>query len=255
MPRSHDLAALGRAFGRLLAVERTRERAAAERRHAQATLHDVQSARDRFMVQLVDTQESDARRIADVLHDEVVQQLTALQFRLELQAQKLEAPSLRDLAGNASEIIVSIRRLLVELHPAVLDSQGLAPAVDAFAEGLRERGIDVRVAPFPHRLPRDREVLAYRLVQEVLANLVQHSRAGSAAIEFQLDDDVLHGRVSDTGRGAPEGAPESIGLAVARERVELAGGRFAIESSGPQGTTVVFELPVSSELRAERIAS
>jgi signal transduction histidine kinase len=206
-------------------------------------------ARDRFLVELVNAQERSARKIADLLHDDVVQQLTALGFRLELEAQKHELPRLRELAGDTAEITASIRRLLVELHPAILDSQGLAPAIDVVAEGLRESGIDVRVTPFPHRLPRETETLAYRLVQEALQNVLRHSAAPSAEVELRLTAGSLHGRVSDTGSGLPPDhrAAGGLGLIVARERVELAGGTFVLDVGLEGGTDFIFELPLPAE--------
>ena len=206
-------------------------------------------ARDRFLVELVNAQERSARKIADLLHDDVVQQLTALGFRLELEAQKHELPRLRELAGDTAQITASIRRLLVELHPAILDSQGLAPAIDVVAEGLRERGIDVRVTPFPHRLPRETETLAYRLVQEALQNVLRHSDAPSAEVDLRLTAGSLRGRVSDTGSGLPPDhrAAGGLGLIVARERVELAGGTFVLDVGLEGGTDFIFELPLPAE--------
>lgn len=220
-------------------------------------LEDARRSRDRFLVELVNSQERSSRKIADLLHDDVVQQLTALGFRLELEAQKNELPRLSELAHDTGKITASIRQLLVELHPAILDSQGLAPAIDVVAEGLRERGIDVRVSPFPHRLPRETETLVYRLVQEALANVLRHSEAQNAEVELRLKDGVLRGRVSDTGTGAGadgHGA-EGIGLLVARERVELAGGRFLVDAKHREGTDFLFELPLADERADEEVAS
>lgn len=180
-----------------------------------------------------------------------MQQLTALGFRLELEAQKHELPRLRELAGDTAQITSSIRRLLIELHPAILDSQGLAPAIDVVAEGLRDRGIDVRVAPFPHRLPRETETLAYRLVQEALANVLRHSEARTAEVDLRIQDGMLRGRVSDSGAGVRNGERDGLGLLVARERVELAGGRFLVDAAAGGGTDFLFELPLPDDVRAE----
>ena len=238
---------------RVLSVARGQSRQNALLAAAQSELRQAQGSRDRFLVELVNAQERGSRRIADLLHDDVVQQLTALGFRLELEAQKTEQPRLRGLAADTGRITASIRRLLIELHPAILDSQGLAPAIDVVAEGLRERGIDVRVSPFPHRLPRETETLAYRLVQEALANVLRHSEAPDAEVELRLHDGTLRGRVSDSGSGArpAEHTVEGLGLLVARERVELAGGRFLVESGSSRGTDFLFELPIEHEQRAE----
>ena len=244
------------AAARVLVVTRSQSRQNDLLSAAQHELRLAQASRDRFLVELVSAQEQGSRRIADLLDDDVVQQLTALGFRLELEAQRSEQPRLRELAADTGRITASIRRLLIELHPAILDSQGLGPAVDVVAEGLRERGIDVRVAPFPHRLPRETETLAYRLVQEGLASVLSHSGASSAEVDLRLHDGVLRGRVSDSGSGQrpAEHTVDGFGLLVARERVELAGGRFLVETSA-EGTDFLFDLPVGSGEERQEVAS
>lgn len=212
----------------------------------QEALHEAQRTRDHFLVQLVNAQERGARDIADILHDDVVQQLTALGFRLELEAQRTEAPKLRELTHDTGKITASIRGLLAELHPAILDGRGLAPAIDVVAEGLRDRGIDVRVTPFPHRIQRETETLAYRLVQGALANVRNDPQARSAEVELGLHDGTLRGRVSSTGSGLEpdDRTSNGVNLLVARKRAELADGRFLVNATPGRGTDIVFELPV-----------
>lgn len=242
---------------RISIVARGQSRQNARLAEAQRELRLAQSSRDRFLVELVNAQERGSRRIADLLHDDVVQQLTALGFRLELEAQRAEQPRLRELAADTGTITATIRRLLIELHPAILDSQGLAPAIDVVAEGLRTRGIHVHVVPFPHRLPRETETLAYRLVQEALASVLRHSEASSAEVELRLHERTLRGRVSDSGSGGrpAEHTVDGFGLLVARERVELAGGRFLVESGAERGTDVLFELPLQAFEQSAEVAS
>ena len=240
---------------RILIVARGQARRHQELAQAQAELQVAQGSRDRFLVDLVNAQEAGSRKIADLLHDDVVQQLTALGFRLELEAQRSEQPRLRDLAADTGRLTASSRRLLVELHPAILESQGLAPAIDVVAEELRDHGIDVRVAAFPHRLSRETETLAYRLVQGALAGVLHHSGATSAEVELRVHDGILRGCVSDSGSGArpAEHTVDGFGLLVARERVELAGGRLLLQAGTEQGTDFVFELPL--EQAQEQVAS
>jgi signal transduction histidine kinase len=242
---------------RALHMARASARYAAQLERTDSELRTAQTTRDRFLVELVNAQEIVARKIADLLHDDVVQQLTALGFRLELEAQRSAQPRLTELACDAGQITASIRRLLVELHPVILDSQGLGPAIDVIAEGLRERGIDVRVSPFPHRLPRELETLAYRLVQEALASVERTAHASTAQVELHVADGVLRVRISDTGSGvAPESSSaDALGLHVSRERVELAGGRFLVQALPGRGTDVVFELPIPRDDAAEEAVS
>jgi signal transduction histidine kinase len=238
---------------RVLVLARAHSRTNAELTQAQRRLNAVKLARDRFLVELVNARESEARRISYLLHDDVVQQLTALQLRLELAGMKNDVPQLGALSESTSEIISSIRRLLVELHPQILESQGLGPAIDVVAEGLRERGINVLVQPFPYRLPIELESLAYRLVQESLANALEHSGATRVEVELGLADDQLTARISDNGEGFIATAISdaerngAVGLYVARQRAELVGGRFFVRSSPGEGTDVAFQLPLAQQ--------
>jgi signal transduction histidine kinase len=237
---------------RVLLVARAQARQNALLEEAQSALHEAQRSRDLFLVELMNAQERGARQIADLLHDDVVQQLTALGFRLELEAQKTELPRLRELSHDTGTITASIRGLLVELHPAILDGRGLAPAIDVVAEGLRDRGIDVRVTPFPHRIQRETETLAYRLVQGALANVLTDPHARTAEVELGLHDGILRGRISYSGSGLEPAVHTSngISLLVARKRTELAGGRYLLNATPGRGTDIAFELPVPDPLDA-----
>lgn len=231
---------------RVLLLARSQLRQNALLTEAQKALHEAQRTRDHFLVELVNAQERGSRQIADLLHDDVVQQLTALGFRLELEAQRTDLARLRELSHDTGKITASIRGLLVELHPAILDGRGLAPAIDVVAEGLRDHGIDVRVTPFPHRIQRETETLAYRLVQGALANVRSDPQARSAEVELGLHDGTLRGRVSSSGSGLEpdDHTSDGVGLLVARKRAELAGGRFLVNATRGHGTDIVFELPV-----------
>lgn len=208
------------------------------------------SARDRFMAEVVAAQERESRRISELLHDDAVQQLTALGLQLELAAQTGGNGALAAAAETANEITASIRRLVVELHPAVLESQGLSEAIEASGASLRAQGVEVAVAYFEHRLPAETELMAYRLVQEALANALKHARARRVEVELSLADRTLRGRVADDGVGfPPERVQDAVGeghlgLHLARERVELSGGRFQLESRSGLGTVFSFQLPV-----------
>lgn len=247
------LLTLAAAMTRVLIVAHERSRHAAELTHAQRQLRAVKAARDKFLVELVNARENEARRISYLLHDDVVQQLTALQLRLELAGMTNDIPQLGALAHDTAQVIASIRSLLIDLHPQILESQGLGPAIDVVAETLRERGIDVLVQPFPHRLPIETEALAYRLVQESLMNVLEHSGATRAEVELRLGERQLRVQVRDNGIGfVPDAVSDAerngaVGLYVARERAELVGGRFFVRSSVGQGTDVAFRLPLAAD--------
>lgn len=210
--------------------------------------------RNRFVAEIVDAQDRESRRIADLLHDDAVQQLTALGLRLGLAAQRSGDGSLADMAAAANGITATVRRLLVDLHPAVLESQGLAAAIDSAAAGLRAQGLAVAVDALDERFAGHTEHLVYRLVLEAFANAGKHAGASRVEVELAREGETLRCRISDDGVGFEVAgmttalAEGHVGLHLLRERVEIVGGRFEIESQRGAGTRLSFEIPVPSTI-------
>jgi signal transduction histidine kinase len=209
-------------------------------------------AHGRFVAEVVAAREREARRVSELLHDSALQELTALGLQLELAARTGGQEAVAAAAAKANGITASLRRLVVELHPAVLESQGLSAAIEASAASLRARGALVFVPYFEHRLPPETELVAYRLVQEALANALKHAEAGRVGVELELAGETLRGRVTDDGCGFDPEQIESavgegrLGLHLMRERVEMSGGQFLLESRPGAGTVFSFELPVGA---------
>lgn len=212
--------------------------------------------RDRFVAEVVQAREEEARLIAELLHDDALQELSALALRLELDALRSGNKRLVEFARDTNAISRSIRQLVVDLHPAVLESRGLAPAVEAAAQPLRDAGIEVSVDDFPLRFEPGLERLAYRLAQEALANVLKHADATHVEVKFQLREGSLHLEICDDGRGLGPALQTAglgqgrLGLHLARQRLELAGGKLVVGPAGGRGTSFSFDLPVALQARA-----
>ena len=222
------------------------------------TVDDVTSeeterdSRDRFVAEIVQAREEEARSIAELLHDDALQELSALALRLELDAMRSGNESLVSFARDTNAISRSIRRLVVDLHPAVLESRGLAPAIDMAAQSLREAGVMVTVDDLPERLDPQLERLCYRLVQEALANVLAHAAAEQVDVTLELRNGSLYCEVRDDGRGIEPRlarAADQHGLHLARKRLELAGGGLTVEQTLAGGTSFAFDLPVTLRAR------
>ena len=150
-----------------------------------------------------------------------------------------------------------MRALLVDLHDAVLEQEGLVGALEVCSAVVRQRsglqvqvhivepGCGARAGPsgLSARLPRAYEEALYYLVREALANVVKHARATRAAITFVRDTTVRVCVEDDgVGFGAPAGA-FTYGLAGMRERVGALGGVLHLENRPSGGARVVAELP------------
>jgi two-component system sensor histidine kinase UhpB len=191
-------------------------------------------------------QERERRRIAQDLHDEVNQALTAVSLRLQASIERAphdlrrELTETKRLASQAMEELLTIAR---QLRPAVLDDHGLLPAlhsqVSHFADqtGIRA-GFKSSGALQP--LTPEEQLVIYRVTQESLSNVAQHSGAGTVDVELSfIGRTVL--RISDDGCGFDKDASRvggELGLSGMRERALLVGGQLTVRSVKGRGTRV-----------------
>lgn len=200
-------------------------------------------------------QEAERRRLARDLHDGLGQELTALKIRLERLAEKAGerselTPSLAGAVEAAARALADARRLSHQLRPRMLDDLGLVPALAWLARTLGEgTGFEVRFERHgidEERLDPEAETLFFRVAQEALSNALRHSGADGAAVELErATDGRLRLTVRDAGRGFdPASAPggDGGGLSGMRDRVELFGGRFTIDTAPGRGTAIAVEL-------------
>ncbi|HET7546698.1 MAG TPA: PAS domain S-box protein [Usitatibacter sp.] len=203
-------------------------------------------------------QENERRRLAQELHDRVGQNLTALTLNLNIVKGQIGA------AGDASILarlddslklldatVESIRGVMSELRPAVLDDYGLAAALHWYAEEFgRRTGIAITVAEreATPRLAPLLEGVLFRIAQEALTNVVKHARASKVQIGLGMQSGMLRLSVADDGRGfdasrvQPPTRQGGWGLMIMRERAESAGGRFHVDAVPGKGTCVVVEV-------------
>jgi two-component system sensor histidine kinase UhpB len=191
----------------------------------------------------ISAQERERRRIAQDLHDEVNQALTAVSLRLqasiehapaELQSELIET---KRLSSQAMEELLTLAR---QLRPAILDDHGLIPALQAQVRDFGDQAgiratFNARGAPA--RLTPEQQLVIYRVTQESLSNIAQHSGAGRVDVELSFIGRTLL-RISDDGQGFEGPRDGGLGLSGMRERALLAGGQLGIWSGAGQGTRI-----------------
>jgi two-component system sensor histidine kinase UhpB len=227
---SAEVRRLDGAFRRMIARLETERRAA-----GRAAIH---------------AQERERQRIAQDLHDEVNQALTAVSLRLQASIEQAppelrrELAETKQLSGKAMEELLALAR---QLRPAVLDDHGLLPALHSQVRDFSERtGIQ---ATFSARgtLPKltpEQQLAIYRVTQESLSNIAQHAGARFVEVELSFIGRTLL-RISDDGHGFTAAQNGGLGLSGMRERALLAGGRLTVFSREGEGTRV--ELAVGSD--------
>jgi signal transduction histidine kinase len=188
---------------------------------------DLQCSRE----QLVTAREEERRRLQRDLHD------AASALLMELKAQ-------------TQAIVVDVRRLVYDLRPLALDQLGLICAIREYAASLSDHDeLQVSIEAPEHlpSLPAAVEVVAYRIVQEALTNVVRHAHARTCTIRFLLDDTpLLYLEIRDDGHGLPPSYRPGMGMHSMRERAAELGGTCVIASSPSGGTLVWARLPLKS---------
>lgn len=204
--------------------------------------------------QLTLAEHAERARIAQILHDDLQQQLYALQMQLiflrddgegEAFLQKIE--EMKQALETATK---TARRLSVDLSPPILEGEGLTEAIRWLAGQMREQHQLQAAVQAEGSFPvpdRGRRVLLFQMVRELLFNIVKHAGVRSVTVAMQQVDGDYRIEVVDEGAGFDleavigDGAiPEGRGLWIMHERLQLIGGRLEIESAPGEGTRVTI---------------
>ncbi len=206
--------------------------------------------------------ESDRTMIARKLHDEFGQMLTALRLDITILNRMISKsvdsakriPLLEKLSVTSQLIesmILSTRRIITELRPAVLDELGLPTAILWQAQEFEDRtGIHCKIDELQHAvaLTERQSTAIFRIFQETLANVARHSKATNVSVSAVVADDFYVLRVADDGIGIDLkniSTNGSYGLLDIRERIAALGGEFEIQSEPGKGTTLIIKIPYS----------
>ncbi len=236
-----------------------------------AELHAVSAERAEYAATLrqvlnrnVQIQEEERKRIAKGIHDGVSQWLMGALF--ELQAARVRLPA---AAGDARqhleeaqrvlrEVKEEMRRVIYDLHPPLLESNGLATAIRNYIQELEAHShldLSFTVDGQPRRLPADQELALFRIGQEALANVIKHAESTNASVLLQYTADEVCLCVIDSGRGFDMALSQSstrsqLGLLSMSERAAAVGARLEIVSQPNQGTRVQVTVPLRSQISA-----
>lgn len=203
---------------------------------------------------ILHTQEEERRRIAEALHNGVGQLLYATKLSLENRA---SGPSLADghneALGLLKEAIRATRTISFELTPRILEDFGLQFALEELVKRIPQLTLTLLLHVHgltPERLARPVEIAVYRIVQELVNNILKHAHASEAAVHVVREGAQVHISVEDNGQGFDasqlDNAPlRGIGLAGVRNRVDLLAGTLHVDSRLGRGTIVSIELPIA----------
>ena len=225
---------------------------------------EVAASREELRVlaaHLNSVREVERSRIARELHDELGQVLTGLKLDLAWLEHRLAKSHSGDLVERAHDmlarmdgVMISVRRIITELRPSVLDELGLADAIEWQAQDFASRSgvaVAVDVLHEATNVPEPIASTVFRILQEALTNVARHAGAKRVVVRFWNDLGVLTLRVRDDGRGIRADqmhGRHSLGLLGLRERAVACGGTIEIFGHPGQGTTVELRVPLLSSV-------
>ncbi|MBC7917265.1 MAG: response regulator [Rhodoferax sp.] len=198
---------------------------------------------------VLEAQETERRRVAHELHDELGQALTAIKINLQTRGRfhnvstdALDAENIRIL----DDALQQVRRLALALRPSMLDDLGLGPALRWLGEQTAARSgfeVTMNIPVLEPRLPPDMETACFRIVQEALTNITRHADAKHVTIDLQREEAAMVLSVQDDGSGFDLDAARaraihggSLGVLGMQERAMLVGGQLDITSAPGQGS-------------------
>lgn len=205
-------------------------------------------------------QEAERRRLARELHDDTIQRLIVLNQQVELATFHNETPAvtsrLREMSELIDDMVAYLRRFIQQLRPSYLDELGLVPALGALVKETRERSellVELDVLGSTRRVDEATELALYRIAQAALSNVVRHAEASTVSVRLQYAPDRLLLSVEDDGIGFDVGDERRFvedghfGIVGMRERAQLLGADFRLESEHALGTKLNVVMPLAVE--------
>ena len=210
--------------------------------------------------QILNAQEEERKRISRELHDEIAQTMVGINVHLEALTHEatVNPRGLKQKIKRTQQLVEksvdSVHRFARELRPTTLDDLGLIPALHAFMKEFTKRtGVRTHLTAFAaiEQLNIAKRTVLYRVAHEALNNVASHAQASRVEVILEKLPDSIRLKIKDNGKSFEvervlnARGNKRLGLLGMRERVEMVGGTFCVESTPAQGTTVRVEIPVA----------
>jgi signal transduction histidine kinase/ABC-type uncharacterized transport system substrate-binding protein len=236
----------------------------ANRRRAVEGLRESQRELRVLTGRLLQAQETERRRIARELHDDLNQSLSLLSVELDVLGQDASgSPTqlgerVRELSARVKELSSAVHDLSHQLHPSKLEQLGLVATVRGLCKELgQSHGLPIEFNhhEMPEAVPEDVALCVYRIVQEALRNVIKHSGARHAAVELSGNGETISLRIADDGAGFDSESVRGnggLGLVSMRERLHLVSGTITIDSPLSGGTRIAISIPLSTSGQTDK---
>ncbi|MCE1254921.1 MAG: sensor histidine kinase, partial [Anaerolineae bacterium] len=208
---------------------------------------------------LAKVEETERHQLADILHDSVGENLTALSIALNVIKTQLNTHPVEELQERINDCLELVRQtgertrsLMYDLHPVGLEEDGVLGALQIYCAHIAYRSnIKITIQPeeLIFRFPETIEIALFRIAQEALNNVVKHAHARQVLINFRVEAEKIYMLVKDDGDGFDTDLLKKLakqshwGILSMQERAESAGGLLKVESKVGCGTSIIVEVP------------
>jgi PAS domain S-box-containing protein len=215
--------------------------------------------------QLLEVQENERKKLSRELHDSTGQLLAALRFGVENALDKVRHGTIGESVELLETVIPlvqqasdEVRRIHTDLRPSLIDDLGIVATISWFCREFETLHAGVRMEQMIHieekEVPEPLKIVIFRILQEALNNIAKYGKANQVRVFLREKDGKLELAIEDNGQGfdvehvrSEKNADRGVGLISMKERADLSGGSFSIESKKGAGTTVRASWPYGSE--------
>lgn len=233
---------------------------------SEAALRRSQEDLRELSAQLIRVQEDERQRIAADLHDVIGQSVSLVKLSIDNAAEMIRNGAaedawgaLRELSVRVKDVLTEVRRISMNLHPAILDDLGIMPTLSWYFREFESVCGNIKVMKTinanENEIPAGLKTTIFRLLQEATTNIVKHSGANEMQVALIFQAGLLQLTVADNGQGfdtnscVKGSSTGGLGLRSMKERARLTGGTYAIESGAGQGTCIRVSWPLDSAVR------
>jgi PAS domain S-box-containing protein len=206
--------------------------------------------------QLLAAQEGERKRIAQELHDSIGQTLVAIKFALERKISQMgtgnvpQGISLEDILSMLQNGVEETRRIMTNLRPSILDDLGILATIKWFLREFQkvypQFRIERQIEAPEEEVPENLKIVIFRILQEAMNNIAKHSQGNLIVFTLGKRNYRMILKIQDNGVGFdPENCPKGLGLSSIKERTQLSGGIFILESSPGKGTCLEVRWPAA----------
>ena len=233
---------------------RLNEKIKKEMREKQQLASQIEAQKDAHLKQLIETQESERKRIAGDLHDSLGSLLSSIKLRfhglkdLTPLGQPEQAPLYREMLSQLDEAVVEVRRIAHNMSPVSLRRFGLQKTLQALVDPINNSDqieANLQLLGLEQRLPEQLELTVYRICQELVQNAVKHAKCSQLCLQIIQHPDMLNIMVEDNGVGMNlDKMKPGFGFAAIQTKIKLLKGNFNIESQPGKGCMAIVDIPL-----------